>query len=611
MICGALGTAVDGETKTVMDAMLAALPGRAQDACASWAEPPVALGWRGQPGGKAARLPHFDADSGLAIAASARLDGRTALCDSLGIPRPRQAEFSDSALLLLSYSRWGSACPARLVGDYAFAVWDARRQVLFCARDHAGARPFYYAHSGERFVFASDIDSVLAAPGVSGEFDTAAVATRLTYGARQLGARTCYRAVRRLLPGHWLLAEGGRVRTERWWRPEEVPESAVKSDDDVADAVRAACAEAVRDRLQGDSPVGVHLSGGLDSSSVAMLAARELRRNGRPAPLAFAWHPPPGSGPRADAEAAEYAAIEAVCREAGLRPLYRPPEASDVVDFLRLDGTRGADEGTLIHEEAVQRAAAERGVKVFLSGWGGDEGVSYNGRGYYPQLLRDGRARRLWRELRERSARPWATFLAEAALPLAWPGGAARLRRRQWRPRKNVTFINPAFARRERRLVPPSAFPVALREIQLHLLRLGHLNQRMEAWAARGARRGIEYRYPLLDRRVLELVLGLPPEQFRHGHWGRWVMRRAFEPLLPPEVCWAAKAPDAARVGSLNLAIAEALPVVRGMIEARAEPPSRSCFVDLPRLMEEADPARWRASGRHSPVLNALRFLDF
>ena len=610
MICGVLGCAAGGETG--LDAMLAALPGRARDARAAWAEGPAALGWRGRFGAETERLPRFDAGSGLAITASARLDGRAGLCDSLGIPRLRQAGFSDSCLILKAYERWGDACPARLLGDYAFAIWDAKRQVLFCARDHVGARPFYYARPGERFVFASDIDSVLAAPGVPAEFDTAVVATRLTYGARLSGARTCYRAVRRLPPGHWLLVEGGTVRVERWWRPEETPAAAGGSDDDFAEAVRAACTDAVRDRLRCAGPVGLHLSGGLDSSSIAVLAANELRRRGRPAPLAFAWHPPPGPGPRGEAEATEYGAIEAVCREAGLRPLYRPPEAGDVVDFLRLDGTRGADEGTLIHEEAVQRAAAERGVEVFLSGWGGDEGVSYNGRGYYPELLRNGRMRRLWRELRERSAHPFVTLLTEAALPLAWPRGALRLRRRQWRPgRENVTFIHPAFARRERRLLPASGLPAALRDIQLHFLRLGHLSQRMEGWAARGASRGIEYRYPLLDRRVLELVLGLPPEQFRRGRWGRWAMRRAFEPLLPPEVCWGTKIPDAVRVKALNLAVAEALPVVTEMIEAHDEPPSRSRFLDLPRLLQEADPDRWRASGRHSPVLNALRFLDF
>ena len=243
------------------------------------------------------------------------------------MPGRRHAGLSDSALILMSYARWGAACPEHLLGDYAFALWDPKRQFLFCARDHIGTRPFYYAQSPERFVFASDIDSVLAAPGISGEYDEEAVATRLTYGARPLGARTCYRFVRRLLPGHSLRVEGGTVRVERWWRPEELPPARGKCDDDFADAVLAACTDAVRDRLRCAGTIGLHLSGGLDSSSIAVLANRELRRQGRPSPVAFSWHPPPGPGSRGEAKAAEYGPIEAMCRQESLQLFYRPPQA--------------------------------------------------------------------------------------------------------------------------------------------------------------------------------------------------------------------------------------------------------------------------------------------
>ena len=611
-ICGLLERG--GGAAAGLDAMLAALPG--PDADARWTDASVALGWRGRrpgEGEEAERLPRSDAASGLAITASARLDGRPALCEALGLPRPGRAGLSDGALILMSYARWGRACPGHLLGDYAFALWDARRQVLFCARDHAGARPFYYAHAGGRFVFASDIDAVLAAPGVSGELDEAVVATRLTRGGRFLGERTWYRAVLRLPPGHALRVERGAARLERWWRPEDAPAPAPASDDALAEAGRALLSEAVRDRLRGAGPLGVHLSGGLDSSGVAALAARELRRQGRPAPLAFAWHAPPGPGPRGAAQAAEYGAIEAVCRQEGVQVFYCPPQARDVVAFLRRDGTR-CDEGTLVHEEVVQRAAAAQGVGVLLSGWGGDEGISFNGRGYYPQLLRSGRVVRLWRELRERSRRPLAALLAEAALPLLAPGAARAagwLRRGQSPFRRNVTFIHPEFARRTPVLPAQSWRPAGVRDLQLLLLRRGHLSRRMEGWAASGARLGIEYRYPLLDRRVLELVLGLAPEQFRRGRWSRWLMRRAFAPLLPPEVCWNPDKRDPVRIEALDAAVAGALPAVRRCIEAGGAAPPRSRYLDLPRLMEHVDPERWRAERRRAPVLNALRFLDF
>jgi asparagine synthase (glutamine-hydrolysing) len=593
--------------------MLAVLPGREADAHAQWVQESLALGrrWACEEAERT-ESPRVDAASGLAVTASVRLDGRAALCEALGIPAPDRDGLPDSALLLKSYARWGQACPERLLGDYAFALWDPKREVLFCARDHIGVRPFYYAVAREHFVFASDIEAVLAAPGVSCELDEAAVATRLTYGARSLGARTCYRAVRRLLPGHALRVEQGGVRVHRWWRPEETPALPAASDDALAEQCLTILSEAVRDRVRNPRAVGVHLSGGLDSSAVAVLAARELRRQGRPAPPAFAWQPPPGPGGAAGA--AEYGAIESVCRREELRVFYQSPGAHDVVAFLRRDGARSADAGTLIHEGVVQRAAARQGVGVLLSGLGGDEGISYSGPGYYPQLLRSGRVGQLWRELRERRRRPLAALMVEAALPLVAPGARAaarRLRRGRSPFRKNITFIHPDLARRVRPLpAGPGAPRAGVRDMQLHFLQSGYHGSRMEDWAASGARHGIEYRFPLLDRRVLEFALALPPEQYRRGRWNRWLMRRATAPVLPPEVCWNPDKSDPARYYPLRAAIAEALPAVRRMIEERGAP-LRGRYLDLPRLLEHLDPARQRAGGRFWPVVNALRFLDF
>ena len=613
MICG---IRKQGRAAEELNQLLAALPGDGTDCDATWASASVAFGRRGRVLGddRTERVPRFDAASGFAITASVRLDGRAALCDALELSRRDRAGLSDSALLLRSYARWRQACPDHLLGDFAFALWDAKRDVLFCARDHIGTRPFYYALAGERFVFASDIATVLAAPGVSGELDEAAVATRLTYGARSLGARTCYRAVRRLPSGHALSVERGAVRLHRWWRPEDVPPLPPASDDALAEQCLAILTEAVRDRLRDGRSIGVHLSGGLDSSGIAVLAARELRRAGRPAPPAFTWHPPPGGGGmRGVAEAGGYDRIESVRRQEDLQLLWRPVEPDDVIASLRGDGTRGASSGT--HEEIVRRTAVGEEIEVLLSGWGGDEGISFNGRGYYPQLLRSGRVRRLWRELRERHRRPFAALLAEAALPLVsrrTAKVARRLRRGEWPFRKNVTFIHPRFARRVRPLPAGPGLPRAgVRATQLRLLQSGVHASRMERWAVGGARHGIEYRYPLLDRRVLEFALGLPPEQYRRGRWSRWLMRRALDPILPSEVCWNPSKWESFE--SARGAVAEAVLRVRGMIEKRDELPLRACYLDLPRLLEELDPERWRASGRRrqKPVLNALSFLDF
>ena len=152
---------------------------------------------------------HRCREAGLALAADVRLDDREALQDALGC---RGAEVSDGELILRAYRRWGRDCPSRLLGDYAFALWDGCRRILFCARDHIGVKPFYYARTGESFVFASAVPAVLAAPGVSGRLDDDFVAAHLTRIGPNTTVRTFFAAVRKLPPGHALTVTGdGRL----------------------------------------------------------------------------------------------------------------------------------------------------------------------------------------------------------------------------------------------------------------------------------------------------------------------------------------------------------------------------------------------------------------
>ena len=376
--------------------------------------------------------------------------------DALGC---REAGVCDGELILRAWRRWGPGCPNRLLGDYAFALWDARRRTLFCVRDHIGARPFYYARTGERFVFASAVPAVLAAPGVSDRLDDDFVAAHLTHIALDTTTHTFFAAVRKLPPGHALTVTGeGRLRTERYWRPEDVPRVRPASDDACAQECLDLCARAVRDRLRGLGPVGAHLSGGLDSSGVAALAARELRRQGRAAPLAFTWLPDLGGGAPKPEHEPEYALVGAVAGKEGLRTLHCGLSPGDVLAMLRRDGTLP---GVHVHinEEAVQRRAEALGVRVLLSGWGGDQSVSFSGfRGWPEYLLLTGRWLELTAYLRRshegRSFRRLARVvlgLVHPELPRAvkgWPRG----RRRQGKaPGRRRWLIAPAFRQRGKR----------------------------------------------------------------------------------------------------------------------------------------------------------------
>ena len=603
----------DGRVAEGLDAMLAALAPYGAEA--DWTDGSVGLGVRAMrmEESRAASLLGCDRAAGVAAVADARLDDRDALCETLGIPPPERTTMRDVDLIIGAYTRWGRACPHHLLGDYAFVVWDARQRTLFCARDHVGARPFYYARTPERFVFASTVEAVLAAPGVSDALDEATVATYLTNVSLPTTTRTFFAAVRKLPPGHTLTLAGDAVRIERYWRPEEAPRARPASDDAYAQAFLDLYTRAVRDRLRGaPDPVGVHLSGGLDSSSIAVLAARELRRQGRPAPLAFSWLPQLGPTPPKAEYAPEYARIDAVCEQEGLQVPHQSPTVDEMVALLRQDGTFP---GTHIHynEDAVQRRAAASGVRVILSGWGGDEGASFNGRGYAAHLLLTGQWKKLSDMCRASGADP-VKFLAKIVLPLVHPRLWKTVRKLRRRDRfifqSGRWLIDPTFARRVRPLPIPVRRPVGVRRTQLRALGYGHLAERIESWAAGGARRGIEYRYPLLDRRVLEFATGLPPDQFRRGGYNRWLMRHALRSVLPPEVCWNRSKSDPARTEPLLHTIGEALPIVERDLVAQTPPP-RARYVDIPRLLTRMDTNRLPAKPRFAPVLKALQLLDF
>ena len=585
-----------------------------------------------RPGASGGRIP-----PGLAIVADVRLDDRAALGDALGVPRRQIAGLLDAALVLHAYLRWGEECPSRLFGDFAFAIWDEQARTFFCARDHVGVRPFYYAAGGGHFSFASAVEGVLAGPGVSTELDEASVAAWLSLRHSAYPAsweHTFFRQVRKLLPGHSLLVRLGvgpsaGLRPVRYWRPERLAGTKPASDGECAEEFLHLYSASVKARL-GPGRVGVEVSGGLDSSSVAVLAARELHRQGRASPIAFSYLAPPTPSRLADvAYAKEHAALNAALSWAaagqnGSLPLcYCPPRTADLVADLSRDGALRPG----LTAPTVRRAGSF-GVRTVLSGFGGDQAASHPGTGHYDWLLLRGRWVRLLQEIRALGD-SWPRVLAAVALRVASPAVAANPRRFLNDLRRFVTgaglprtayrrrrwLIDPGFARRMAIRGSHAGRFTSVRNAQLYALQEPGLVHALERQAVDGAASGIDFRYPLLDRRLLEFVLCLPPEQFRRGPWGRYLMRTAMAgerggngAVLPPEIAWGRKLAPPTAAG--RAALEGALPLLRQRWQASKRQPSRAGYVDMARLNACLMEAELQQSLRQ-PLLRALSFLDF
>ena len=213
-------------------------------------------------------------DDEVWIVADARLDARSdLLCElqSAGHACPKGAR--DAELILRAYAAWGEACLEHLLGDFCFAIWDGNRKSLFCAHDHLGIKPFYYAETRRWLIFSNTLDCVRMQPDVSAGLNELAVADFLLFGSNQDPATTTFAEIRRLPPAHALTWCGGKLSVKRYWTPPVDDEIHYKHPTEYVEHFRQLLHTAVADRLRADR-VAISLSGGLDSSSVAAFARR-------------------------------------------------------------------------------------------------------------------------------------------------------------------------------------------------------------------------------------------------------------------------------------------------------------------------------------------------
>ncbi len=214
-------------------------------------------------------------DGKLWITADARIDCREELKRELEkADSNRRPPATDSELILQAYAVWGEECVRHLRGDFAFAIWDARRKTLFCARDHFGVKPFYYAEIGNIFLFSNVLNCVRSHPGISDSLNDAAIGDFLLFGLNCDLSTTTFRDIRRLPPAHCLSVSAEGVRILRYWSAPTSGAIRYRHADEYVEHFQNLIQSAVADRLRVDR-AGILLSGGLDSGAIAA-TAREI-----------------------------------------------------------------------------------------------------------------------------------------------------------------------------------------------------------------------------------------------------------------------------------------------------------------------------------------------
>jgi asparagine synthase (glutamine-hydrolysing) len=532
--------------------MLAAIAHRGPDGSGLWRRGSAGLGHRQlwtTPESLRERLPLADETGELVITADARIDNREELIQLLDLKGRSGASISDSQLILRSYQQWGRRCPEKLLGDFAFAIWDGRMQAMFCARDHLGVKPFYYHCSAGLFAFGSEVRALLCLPRTGRRLNELRIADYLVPILEDKSI-TLYKDIFRLPPAHHMSVSPDRVDKVCYWHLDPSRELPALSDSDYAEAFREIFLEAVRSRLRCALPVGTMLSGGLDSSSITCAASQLLSgRSSAPLPtfsLTFMEIP----------ECDESGFIRRVLAKYSVEAHFIRGDQLDPLGNHALHGTSGKrDEPpfapNLFLHLGLYSAARERNVRVLLDGIDGDTTVSHS-LFYLNELFASGNWITMIREANGVSKRLlhrpiWAVLYRHAVIP-SLPG-LVRATLRKLRGRDSWStidlLINRDFVREagipERVITllgDRTVAPRSSREDHWRRLTSGMVPFALEVADTAAAGFSLEPRYPYFDKRLVEFCLALPARQKLQGGWTRSVMRRSMTGILPPEVQW-------------------------------------------------------------------------
>jgi len=541
-VVGVRGDLVEGE---VAVRMAARLVHRGPDDSGCYAAGPVALGFRRlsildlTPAG---HQPFLSADGRVAMVFNGEIFNYTELRDELRGLGHTFKSTGDTEVLLAAYLQWGVGCLPRLNGMWAFLIHDTRTGTVFGARDRFGVKPLYHVQDGGRRFFASEIKALHAVSPASRQVNWSRIAAFLAGGRLEnvaLDGATFFEAVREVAPGTWFVVDpDGGMQSGRYW---ELPEEAPEASADPVGEFRDLFLDAVGLELRSDVPVGVALSGGLDSTAIicAMARLRDGRADARDNTLhAFSYH-----SPRHD-ESPYIASTLAATGAVPTRIEFTPRQWWDgLPDLLRIHDEPVHSASASVGYE-IYRAASLHGIKVMLVGQGADETLAG-----YPSYFHD-----QWVSLL--GAGRWRAFLDDVGDYSAAHGGSRGRRVAQSLLRFLLASVDRLAVYRllmdQRRLardypgrdglgprlagllpnrgsIPPKGLRAALvastasSPLPLYL-RIEDRNSMAHS---------VEARVPFLDHRLVELAFRLAGHWKIRGRWNKYLLREASRGRMP------------------------------------------------------------------------------
>ena len=533
------------------------------------------------------------------LVADLRLDNRPELADQLGITAADLATMADSHLALRAWEKWEEGAVARLIGDFALAVFDARERRLILARDFMGQRPLFYARSGARIAFATMAKGIHALGDIAPAPDLDRMRDYLAL-TNMVGPHSFFAGISRVEMGEMVtLHADGRTERRAWydWSAERPVRFA--RDEDYVDAFRDLFDRAVADRMRGTGTICAHLSSGYDSTAVVASAARTLALSGgrlaayTHVPLAgVVLDEPDGrignEWPVAHAVAELYPNVEHVAVDAADRMI-----GDDLERQFHYFEYPALNLCNILWGRAISRLAARDRHKVLLTGSVGNATISLAGLERLPELFRAGQWGEWFRELRSAPGyglTPYqaARYTMAASFPRMMVDVAKRMAGRSvyrlsqfsalrpevaesasYKAHLDAIGFDPTFQSRKR---VRDVTALILRRLDLHgLENKGQL-----------AAYGVDARDPTADRRLVDFVCNIPTHLFLHRGVQKRIYREAFGERLPPVLF--TRRPKGQQAADWRPRLRAAMPRIREELDLSRGAEGVADLIDLPRL---------------------------
>lgn len=490
---------------------------------------------------KKASQPMVNKDSTLVVVHNGEIYNYLEIREELGKLGHSFETKSDTEVILHSYEEWGDDCFRRFNGMWAFALLDIKNRSLICSRDRFGVKPFYYYKDENVFVFSSEIKALLRHPRVEKAPNDSAIFNYLAsgYGYMDISDGTFFKGIKQLKPAHYikLSLKDGKFLQNRYWDLDPLKRAVYQKEQDVYRTFLDLFRDSIRLRLRSDVPLGVSLSGGLDSSSIACVA-QGLLGDRKIETFSSCFE---------DRDFDERQFIRPVLEKTGAKPhfvLTEPERLFDTIEEIIWHQEEPYSTLSIFPQWHVMKLAHEKGVKVLLSGQGGDETLGGYHK-YYFYLFADLINSFKWKEARSEIAaykglkgngadvaRPVFRIIASYMTPYF-----LKANMRQMSGKETPSFLNKDFASTHYgRISTERRFAGILNNDLYNALKISPLPSLLHIDDRSSMAHSVESRSPFLDYRLVEYLFSLGPEyKIRNGQT-KYILREALKGILPEEV---------------------------------------------------------------------------